>query len=301
MSRGSRFTHLLTVSTAALALAIPSQAGVTRTFVATTGNDSNTSVNCSPTAPCRTFTAALSVTNSGGEIVVLNSGGYGPATIAQAVTITAVGVDASISVTTAGANGLTINTSGNVTLVGLNLHGEATGHDGILVQKVGFLRLFNMLIENFTNHGVDFGVFGSLSIYRSALNDNTAAGVAVGNVSSFVLVNGSSFDHNGNGVTVSAGNATVVNSSVSHSANTNAFLASGGALTLFNDRVLANNIALGASSGGTLFFSNCFMENNTTAYDVGAGGSITGTSPGTSLIEPGQTTSGSLATAVALQ
>src|ERR1035438_10224038 len=146
----------------AVAFSVSAQAGATRTFVSTTGNDSNTSGNCSSTGPCRTFTAVLTVTNPGGEVVVLTSGGYGPATIDQPVTITAIGVDASISVTTSGANGLTINTTGNVTLVGLNLHGEGVGSNGIEVQQVGFLRLYNMLIENFTQ-GVDFDVSGNRS------------------------------------------------------------------------------------------------------------------------------------------
>jgi hypothetical protein len=127
-----------------------------RTFVSTFGNDANMSLSCSAAANCRTFAAALSVTNPGGEVVVVNSGGYGPATISQPIVITAVGVDASISATT-GANGITINTAGSVTLSGLGLHGEATGNDGILIQQVGLLRLYNLLIENFTNDGIHFG------------------------------------------------------------------------------------------------------------------------------------------------
>ena len=82
------------------------------------GNDANTSANCSPAAPCRTFAAALPVTNSGGEIVVLTSGGYGPVNITQPVIITAIGVDASISATSS-ENVISILTTGNVTLIGI--------------------------------------------------------------------------------------------------------------------------------------------------------------------------------------
>ncbi len=46
-----------------------------RTFVSTSGSDANTASNCTSTAPCRGFTAALTVTDAGGEIVVLTSGG----------------------------------------------------------------------------------------------------------------------------------------------------------------------------------------------------------------------------------
>src|SRR6185503_20380156 len=54
-----------------------------RAFVsAQTGSDSNP---CTPTAPCRTFNKALTTIISGGEVVVLTSGGYGPATVTDAV------------------------------------------------------------------------------------------------------------------------------------------------------------------------------------------------------------------------
>jgi hypothetical protein len=44
----------------------PAFAAADRTFVASYGVDTNTSANCRPTVPCRTFSAALSVTNAGG-------------------------------------------------------------------------------------------------------------------------------------------------------------------------------------------------------------------------------------------
>src|ERR1035438_2532473 len=116
--------HALSFSAIALMVSFPAQATATRTFVSTTGSDANVSSNCSPAAPCRTFGVAISVTSSGGEVVVLSSGGYGAFSITQPVIITAIGVDASISLFASGA-GITVDTSGTVTLVGLNLHGGA--------------------------------------------------------------------------------------------------------------------------------------------------------------------------------
>ena len=101
-SRQLHIIHALAVSAIALAFSVSAQAAASRTFVSTIGNDANTSANCSPAAPCRTFGAALSVTNPGGEVVVLTSGGYGPATISQPVVITALGIDASVTQATAG-------------------------------------------------------------------------------------------------------------------------------------------------------------------------------------------------------
>src|SRR6266571_6657569 len=77
-----------------------------RTFVsAATGNDANP---CTRTAPCRNFAAAIAQTQSGGEVVVLDSGGYGTVTITQAVSLVApAGVYAGISVFS--GTGITVN------------------------------------------------------------------------------------------------------------------------------------------------------------------------------------------------
>lgn len=82
----------LTATSGRDALAAGSQS---RTFVATTGSDANP---CTRVAPCRMFSAALLQTASRGEIVALDSGGYGAVVINEAVTIAAApGVHASIS------------------------------------------------------------------------------------------------------------------------------------------------------------------------------------------------------------
>lgn len=298
MSNQTRNAQTFTTLTFALVLSVSAQAGATRTFVSTTGNDSNTSANCGPSAPCRTFTAALSVTNSGGEVVVLTSGGYGPATISQPVVITATGIDASISVTTSGGTGLTINTPGNVTLIGLNLHGEGIGVNGVEIQKVGFLRLYNMLIENFISTGIDFEASGGkMSLYNSAINDNVNDGLLF-NVSGQGYVEGSSFDHNFIGVQLNAGQVTIADSDVHNGAG--GFFTNDGTLVLFNDSAEFNQTALASQGGGSLYFARCLIANNTSAYDIALGSTMAGTAPGTSLIAPGQGTTGTLSTPIAL-
>ena len=232
------------------------------------------------------------------EIVVLTSGGYGPATISQPVVITAIGIDASISVTTSGGNGITINTPGNVTLIGLNLHGEGMGNDGILVQQVTFLRLFNVLIENFQMNGVDFEVSGNLAIYNSEMNDNIVDGLEVNNASANVYVENSSFDNNSVGAGVGSGQLAIADSFATN--NGSGFVSTGATLTLLNDRAAFNGTGLKVSGGGTLVFANCLIAGNTTAYSI-ASGSMAGTNPGTSLIAPGQGTAGTLATPITLQ
>src|SRR5262249_18801333 len=67
-----------------------------RTFVSAIGVNNPV---CSIGAPCRDFASAITATSPGGEVIVLDSGGYGSVAIAQSVSIIASpGVYAGISV-----------------------------------------------------------------------------------------------------------------------------------------------------------------------------------------------------------
>ena len=76
------------VSFALLAFAIvPLSVQAQRTYVsAQHGSDSNP---CSVTSPCRTFGAAIAAVAAGGEVIVLDSGGYGAVTVTKSVTLEA--------------------------------------------------------------------------------------------------------------------------------------------------------------------------------------------------------------------
>src|SRR5215468_7208489 len=76
-------------------------AQATRTWVSGVGDDVNP---CSRTAPCKTFAGAISKTAAGGEISVLDPGGYGAVTITKSITISGNGDDTSILVS--GTNGI---------------------------------------------------------------------------------------------------------------------------------------------------------------------------------------------------
>src|SRR3954462_12758211 len=75
------FTVYVLVGTSAFAQA-------TRTWVSGVGDDLNP---CSRTAPCKTFAGAISKTAAGGEISVLDPGGYGTVTITKPITISGSG------------------------------------------------------------------------------------------------------------------------------------------------------------------------------------------------------------------
>src|SRR2546428_13558978 len=76
-----------------------------RSAVSVNGNDLNP---CSVASPCRSFGTAIAQTNPGGEIIALDSAGYGPFTITGTFTGSgAPGVHAAITVPS--RTGTTIN------------------------------------------------------------------------------------------------------------------------------------------------------------------------------------------------
>src|SRR6266511_3497331 len=97
-----------------------------RTFVASYGNDANV---CSLVAPCRTFAAAITQTDPNGELIVLDSAGYGRVTIDKSLTITVPpGVYGGLSVFSA-TNGVDIATAGvDVVLRGVTINGQGGLH-----------------------------------------------------------------------------------------------------------------------------------------------------------------------------
>jgi hypothetical protein len=98
-----RLWTILALTTIAILHANPAQAQATRTWVSGVGDDANP---CSRTAPCKTFAGAISKTAPGGEINVLDPGGFGAVTITKSISITSVGFEAGVLVS--GTNGIVV-------------------------------------------------------------------------------------------------------------------------------------------------------------------------------------------------
>ncbi|MBI3150402.1 MAG: right-handed parallel beta-helix repeat-containing protein [Betaproteobacteria bacterium] len=181
-----------------------------RTFVSISGNDANTASNCSNTAPCRGFTAALTVTDTGGEIIVLTSGGYGPVTINKSVSIIAPeGIYAGISVFS--GNGVTIATAGvNVVLRGLSINRLDGSGSGISMIAGDSLVVRNCVITHFSSdYGLHVVVAAQVSLLDSLIQGNYFGAFISGG--STILVSGSRFlDNITEGLFVLASGAGVV-------------------------------------------------------------------------------------------
>jgi hypothetical protein len=185
-------------------VSITGAASPQRTFVSTGGSDGNP---CSITAPCRGFAAAVAAVAAGGEVIILDSGGYGPVTITQPVSIIAPpGIFAGVSVFS--GTGIFVDAgTGVVVLSGLTINGLG-GQWGIRYSSGAMLRLNAISVSGFPGPGgagllTYLGAPGSLFIRDSTFERNgTGAKIESTGAPGAVVTVGienSHFDQNGAG------------------------------------------------------------------------------------------------------
>src|SRR5687767_9544947 len=137
----------MALAASSLGWAAPAFGQATRTWVSGVGDDANP---CSRTAPCKTFAGAISKTATGGEINVLDPGGFGGVTITKSITISSEGFEAGVLVS--GTNAIVINatSTSDVVLRGLDVEGLGTGLSGIKVLgALGSLHVEKCTVNNF--------------------------------------------------------------------------------------------------------------------------------------------------------
>src|ERR1700742_2254681 len=127
----------------------------TRTWVSGVGDDTTP---CSRTAPCKTFAGAISKTAPGGEISVLDPGGFGAVTITKAITIDGDGTLAGILAAT--VNGIIVNAGDQdvVVIRSISINGTSganIGLNGIRYLAGRSLRVENCSISGFSQQGID--------------------------------------------------------------------------------------------------------------------------------------------------
>jgi hypothetical protein len=150
------------------------------TFVsAAIGVDTNTGASCTQKAPCRTFQAAMTVTDVNGEVVVLDSGAYGSVVITQSVALTApIGIYAGISAFNS-ANGVLINQQdANVVLRGLSINGQG-GLNGILMVAGNKLTVENCVVSNMGASGIRVIGLIPVRVVDTIIRDNIEHGISL--------------------------------------------------------------------------------------------------------------------------
>jgi len=275
------FLNMLAVLVVCLACSTLAQAQATRTWVSGVGDDANP---CSRTAPCKTFAGAISKTAAGGEISVLDPGGFGAVTITKSITIDGGGVIGSILAATVNAVIINAGATDKIVLRNLSINGTAGASIGI--NAVRFLAGKQLSVEKceiagFTTTGIDL-VTGSagrnLYVKNTTFTEINGTAINLGTpASGFNVAN---IDHvrmegNANGLVVAAnGFATISNSSLFQN-GTNAVSAAGSATINVESCVFAHNgTAVNSAIGSAIRLSNATIYNNATG--INAGGTVEG-------------------------
>lgn len=233
MSMSRTTVGLVAAALFSLLLSPVVSAQATRTWVSGVGDDVNP---CSRTAPCKTFAGAISKTAAGGEISVLDPGGFGAVTITKSIVINGTGTLAGI-LAGAGSNGIVVNAGATdvVTIRNVSIECTANSLDGIRFIGGAALHVEDTTIQGCGGSGIDFQPAAQVSSTAAQLHvrnvhvgDMTStltgdAGITVRPASgreAVALIGDSRVDGNKIGLRVEAGaNVVVRDSSLSGNSN----------------------------------------------------------------------------------
>ncbi len=238
-----------------------------RTFVsAVDGIDGNP---CTRPSPCRSFAAALPLTDPDGEIIAVDSGGYGVVTITQAVSIVAPGgVYAGITATTGNAIVVNAGDTASVVLRNLSLNSVGSTMNGIQAfDAVSTLSVEGCTITGFSYDGIGFAP--STTDPRLSVSDTTirrcgASGVDVSkgraSLDSLLL-----YDNHENVVVFEA--EAIIRNCVARGGDFYGFYSSISGKAIIEDSIASGNYIGFYANSGNMTLSRCTASNNT-AYGV---------------------------------
>jgi hypothetical protein len=257
--------------------------GLTRTFVSSSGVDSNP---CTVTAPCASFAHAFTLTQPTGIIAALDPGKYGPLTITYPVTVNGNGWAAITG--TAQGNGITINADvGNVILTGLEVDGAGAAYNGIVFNSGASLTVSNCIVKDFisndatsgngimiapTSGAVDFTIVNTVAL------NNGSAGIhylpAAGSAAATGAIDHIIAANNAIGMAVdlsatSGGSAavTISNSTANNNTSDGVVAASAGdtvTVTVDRDEVSSNGTGVSVGANTAVLLSRSVIAENST-------------------------------------
>lgn len=253
-----------------------------RSAVSLNGSDLNP---CTTAAPCRSFTAAMAQTNAGGEIIALDSAGYGPFTINMSVTVSgAPGIHAAITVSSGNAIGVSAGSSDRVTLRNLVLLGTGGGSLGIDIGNAGIVNVVDVAISAFNADGIF--AFGNVELIADhcQITDNIAA-TGIELFASKAAIKNSQLSGNAYGLKAEESAAATISHCLIAMNNNGGVavtgFAGGTASTVLIDgcEIVANALGVSADNTGgagtaLLRLSDNVIFGNGTGVQGGAGGTI---------------------------
>ena len=284
---------------ASMLVTLPAVA-VPRAFVSGHGLDTNP---CSVTQPCRSFAAALLTLSPNGEVVALDSAGYGTLTIGQPATFVApLGVHAGISATAGDAVTVNVAVAGAVNLRNLyiNSQGASNGINFIAGSELsiehcvvsGFssrdilisvtppagnahVKIFDTIVKDSGDSGIsaDTPLPNNLlvSIDRSHIDGNLSDGIVTDRAE--VAVSNSVADSNGTGVHLRGagrafGQVGIDSSVVSNNSAIGVYLQTNNQSLVMHNSMIVNIAAYGITGSGKISvdhtsISGCNYATNT--------------------------------------
>jgi hypothetical protein len=243
-----------------------------RTYVSATGRDGT---GCAESQPCRTFQAALAARAPGGEIYVLNSADYGPASINKSVTITSAGAVAGVRATSDVAIQINASPSEAINLHGLNIDGGNRATVGIQFNSGRSLSIQKSSIRGFIQAGLNVSpsAKSALFVLDSTVTQNGKNGVLLSNAATATLSRVTAFA-NGVGFFAAGSNVNATLFDVVASNNTYGIGASSASVTVRNAIVANNSIGIAADAGAVVRVGGSTITGNGTGWQTSNGGQI---------------------------
>ena len=290
-----RFISSFAVLIGALVVAPPAHAvgSLTRTFVSSTGSDSNA---CTITAPCATFAHAYTQVAANGIIAALDPGKYGPLTITGPVTIDGNGWAAitapvggsgiliqaessdnvilrGITIDGGGAsatNGIEFDSGASLTITGCAIRLIGGGHDGLdFYNRSSSAETLTVADSQFIDNGKGSGGVG-ISVQASGAGSTTVSFVRTESAANDIGI--AVFADGAGGVSSTATDSIVVNNGqfgvqVASSAATVNF-------SLASDQIAGNGIGIvvNDSNAATSLAKTAVVANATSAFAINSGG-----------------------------
>ena len=244
----------------ALVLVSPAFALSNRAWVSGHGTDT---AGCgSPASACRTFQYVHdNIIAAGGEIDVLDPGGYGTITITKALSIVNDGVGTvGVQQPIPGQNAITINAGASdaVFLRGLNIEGLGAATIGVFLNSGGSLNVVNCTVRHFAT---------GISVAPSS-------GVTTVSISNTIATDNSFF---GIALAASAGGTVAgIVSQTTATRNTQAGISlggnGGGVLAEITDGIFANNnTGIAVNGGASIILGRTIATGNHTGVSISGG------------------------------
>jgi hypothetical protein len=270
-----RLFKTLTTTLVVFAFAATASAQATRTWVSGVGDDANP---CSRTAPCKTFAGAISKTAAGGEISVLDPGGFGAVTITKSITINGDGTLGGILA--AGTTGVIVNalSTDKIYLRNLTINGAGSALNGVRIMSASNVTIENCGIYNIgntiSNNGVSIQNTAAnveVAILNSTIRNVGGMGVIATSTAPFdakVIIDNSHITDNASSGVNCDQNARIVisNSEISHNGSAGVYAERATCEMFVYNTMIARNVHgvfAGDGGGGTVRLYGSTITGNT--------------------------------------